>query len=118
MALANYPAEDVPKEAIKYMLDLVDRIQYAYLRTDGKYGDLHKSVSDKVKLIEKTLWKHKEEMSANTFVITERKCEMCKAFAPGASVKMILEENGKAIAKFHLCSGCIEEMKGTYKDVL
>lgn len=29
-----------------------------------------------------------------------------------------VEKTGKAIAKFHLCSGCIEEMNETYKDVL
>lgn len=54
---------------------------------------------------------------ANEFVITERRCEMCKCYGPGADTKMVLS-NGKVIAKFHLCSGCIQEMLDTYKDVI
>lgn len=54
----------VPKEAVHAMLDLIDRIQYAYLKTDGSYGALHPVVSDKVKYIEKLLY-----------------CEMEKTFA-------------------------------------
>lgn len=61
MGWADFPTEKVPKEVVKYMLDLIDRINYAYLQTDGKYGNLAYVVSDKVKLIEKTLWKSKEE---------------------------------------------------------
>lgn len=55
-------------------------------------------------------------MSANEFVITERRCEMCKTYAPYAMVKMVLEETGETIAKFPLCGGCVEEMKETYKE--
>lgn len=43
------------------MLDLLDRIQYAYLKTDGTYGNLAFVVSDKVKYIEKLLWKSMED---------------------------------------------------------
>jgi hypothetical protein len=43
------------------MLDLLDRIQYAYLKTDGTYGDLAHVVSDKVTYIEKLLYKSMEE---------------------------------------------------------
>ena len=51
---------EVPKEAVHAMLDLIDRIQYAYLQFDGTYGRLHPVVSDKVKYIEKLLWKSME----------------------------------------------------------
>ena len=61
MAWADYPTEKVPKEVVHCMLDLIDRINYAYLETDGKYGDLAYVVSDKVKLIEKKLWEAKEK---------------------------------------------------------
>lgn len=54
---------------------------------------------------------------ANEFVISERKCEMCKCYGPGGTTKMVLS-NGKVIAKFHLCGGCIQEMLDTYKDVI
>lgn len=55
----------VPKEAIEAMLDLLDRIQYAYLKVDGTYGDLHPIVSGKVKYIEKLLYKEMEKESKN-----------------------------------------------------
>lgn len=61
MGWADFQTEKVPKEVVKYMLDLIDRINYAYLKTDGTYGNLAHVVSDKVKLIEKTLWKSMEE---------------------------------------------------------
>ena len=61
MGWADFPTEKVPKEVVNYMLDLIDRINYAYLQTDGKYGNLAHVVSDKVKLIEKTLWKSMED---------------------------------------------------------
>lgn len=61
MGWADFPTEKVPKEVVKYMLDLIDRINYAYLKTDGTYGNLAYVVSDKVKLIEKTLWKSMED---------------------------------------------------------
>lgn len=51
----------VPKEAVSAMLDLIDRIQYAYLKLDGTYGNLHPVVSDKVKYIEKLLWAEMEK---------------------------------------------------------
>lgn len=51
---------EVPKEVSHAMLDLLDRIQYAYLKTDGTYGDLASVVSDKVKYIEKLLYKSME----------------------------------------------------------
>lgn len=51
---------EVPKEVSHAMLDLLDRIQYAYLKTDGTYGDLASVVSDKVKYIEKMLYKSME----------------------------------------------------------
>lgn len=51
---------EVPKEVSHAMLDLIDRIQYAYLKTDGTYGDLASVVSDKVKYIEKLLYKSME----------------------------------------------------------
>ena len=56
--------------------------------------------------------------NANEFVITEHRCEMCKGYGPGATTKMVLDETGETIAKFHLCGGCIEEMRETYKDVI
>lgn len=55
--------------------------------------------------------------NANEFVITERRCEMCKTYCPCADCEMILD-NGEKIAKFPLCLGCIEEMRETYKDVI
>lgn len=33
------------------LMDLVDRIDYVYLNTDGSYGNLARPVSDKVKYI-------------------------------------------------------------------
>ncbi len=51
----------VPKEAVSAMLDLLDRIQYAYLKVDGTYGDLHPVVSGKVKSIEKLLYDEMEK---------------------------------------------------------
>lgn len=60
MGWADYPTEKVPKEVVQCMLDLVDRINYAYLQTDGMYGDLAYVVSDKVKLIERKLLEAKE----------------------------------------------------------
>ena len=51
----------VPKEAVTAMLDLIDRIQYAYLKFDGTYGGLHPVVSDKVKYIENLLYKEMEK---------------------------------------------------------
>ncbi len=51
----------VPKEAVNAMLDLLDRIQYAYLKLDGSYGDLHPVVSGKVKHIEKLLYNEMEK---------------------------------------------------------
>ena len=57
------------------------------------------------------------KVMANEFVITERKCEMCECYAPGATTKMVLS-NGRVIAKFHLCSGCIQKMLDTYKDAI
>ena len=51
----------VPKDAVNAMLDLIDRIQYAYLNVDGTYGNLHHVVSDKVKYIERLLWAEKEK---------------------------------------------------------
>lgn len=61
MAWYNFPEEKVSEEVIHYMLDLIDRINYAYLKIDGSYGDLHPCVSDKVKLIERSLYKCREE---------------------------------------------------------
>lgn len=55
--------------------------------------------------------------NANEFVITERRCEMCKTYCPCADCEMILD-NGEKIDKFPLCQGCIEEMRETYKDVI
>jgi hypothetical protein len=43
------------------MLDLLDRSQYAYLKLDGTYGDLHPVVSGKVKYIEKLLYDKMEK---------------------------------------------------------
>ena len=54
---------------------------------------------------------------ASEFAINERKCEMCKCYAPGATTKMVLSK-GRVIAKFHLCSSCIQEMLDTYKDAI
>lgn len=55
----------VPKEAVSAMLDLLDRIQYAYLKVDGTYGDLHPVVSGKVKHIEKLLYNEMEKERDN-----------------------------------------------------
>ena len=61
MAWADFDKNyTVPKEAVHAMLDLLDRIQYAYLNVDGTYGELHHVVSDKVKYIEKLLYNEKE----------------------------------------------------------
>lgn len=61
MAWAHFDERyTVPKEAVHAMLDLIDRIRYGYLKLDGTYGDLHPVVSDKVKYIEKLLYKAKE----------------------------------------------------------
>jgi len=51
----------VPQEAVHAMLDLLDRIQYAYLQIDGTYSNLHPVVSDKVKYIEKLLYNEMEK---------------------------------------------------------
>ena len=62
MAWADFDKHnEVPKDVVHAMLDLLDRIQYAYLEIDGKYGDLHPVVSDKVKYIEKLLYATMEE---------------------------------------------------------
>ena len=62
MAWADFDkTHTVPKEAVHAMLDLIDRIQYAYLKVDGSYGELHPVVSDKVKYIEKILYKDLEK---------------------------------------------------------
>lgn len=68
--------------------------------------------------IARPTFKSKEEQSANTFEITEHKCEMCKSYGPGGKVKMVLEGNVQTIARFHLCTGCVKEMLETYKDVI
>ena len=61
MAWADFDKNyTVPKEAVHAMLDLLDRIQYAYLNVDGTYGELHPVVSDKVKYIEKLLYNENE----------------------------------------------------------
>lgn len=61
MAWADFTKNyTVPKEAVDAMLDLLDRIQYAYLKVDGTYGDLHPVVSGKVKCIEKLLYNEME----------------------------------------------------------
>lgn len=61
MAWADFDKNyTVPKEAVSAMLDLLDRIQYAYLKVDGTYGDLHPVVSGKVKSIEKLLYDEME----------------------------------------------------------
>ena len=61
MAWADFTKNyTVPKEAVDAMLDLLDRIQYAYLKVDGTYGDLHPVVSGKVKYIEKLLYNEME----------------------------------------------------------
>ena len=61
MAWCNHDKyRQVPKEVTHAMLDLIDRIQYAYLETDGTYGDLAYVVSDKVKYIEKLPFKSME----------------------------------------------------------
>lgn len=62
MAWADFDKNyTVPKEAVNAMLDLLDRIQYAYLKVDGTYGDLHPVVSGKVKHIEKLLYNEIEK---------------------------------------------------------
>lgn len=61
MEWASFPVEKVSEEVIHYMLDLIDRINYAYLKVDGTYGSLHHVVSDKVKLIERTLYTNMEQ---------------------------------------------------------
>lgn len=62
MAWADFDKNyTVPKEAVHAMLDLIDRIQYAYLKIDGSYGALHPVVSDKVKYIEKLLYNEMEK---------------------------------------------------------
>ena len=53
---------------------------------------------------------------ANEFCVMERRCEMCKTFAPCADCDMVVA--GTIIARFPLCIGCQKEMKETYKDVL
>lgn len=56
MGWADYAKEHtIPKEVCIALMDLIDRIQYAYLKVDGTYGNLHHLVSDKVKYIEKLL---------------------------------------------------------------
>lgn len=57
MAWYDYDnGREVPKEVAHAMLDLIDRINYVYLKTDGTYGNLDSIVSDKVKYIEKLLY--------------------------------------------------------------
>ena len=66
MAWADFDKNyTVPKEAVTAMLDLIDRIQYAYLKVDGSYGDLHPVVSDKVKYIEKLLYNEMKKETEN-----------------------------------------------------
>lgn len=52
--------------------------------------------------------------NANEFVITERRCEMCKTYCPCGDCEMVMD--GKVIARFPLCLGCKKEMEETYKD--
>ncbi len=52
--------------------------------------------------------------NANEFVITERRCEMCKTYCPCGDCEMVM--GGKVIARFPLCLGCKKEMEKTYKD--
>ena len=54
--------------------------------------------------------------NANEFVITERRCEMCKTYCPCGDCEMVMD--GKVIARFPLCLGCKKEMEETYKNVL
>lgn len=73
MAWYDYDKDrEVPKEVSHAMLDLIDRIQYAYLKTDGTYGDLASGVSDKVKYIEKLLHESMEvDKELNKFGLRE-----------------------------------------------
>ena len=62
MSWAEYDTHnEVPQEVVHAFFDLLDRINYAYLKIDGTYGDLHPVVRDKVKYIEKTLYKSMED---------------------------------------------------------
>lgn len=61
MGWADYAKEHtLPKEVCIALMDLMDRINYAYLEVDGTYGGLLPVVSDKVKYIEKLLYKDME----------------------------------------------------------
>lgn len=52
MAAVNYCKNKPLPDKVKIaLLDLVDRLDCAYLRLDGTYGDLDKIVSDKLRYI-------------------------------------------------------------------
>lgn len=58
MVWADYAKNHkIPKEVCIALMDLIDRINYGYLKVDGTYGNLHTVVSDKVKYIEKLMYK-------------------------------------------------------------
>lgn len=62
MGWADYAKEHtLPKEVCIALMDLMDRINYAYLKVDGTYGGLQTVVSDKVKYIEKLLYNEMEK---------------------------------------------------------
>ena len=62
MGWADYAKEHtLPKEVCIALMDLIDRINYGYLKVDGTYGNLHHVVSDKVKYIEKLLYNEMEK---------------------------------------------------------
>ncbi len=49
MSWSEYDTHNyVPQEVVHAFFDLLDRINYAYLKIDGTYGDLHPVVRDKV----------------------------------------------------------------------
>ena len=54
MTVVNYCKNRPLPDRVKIaLLDLVDRLDYVYLKTDGTYGDLDKIVSDKLRYIHK-----------------------------------------------------------------
>lgn len=66
MGWTDYAKEHtLPEEVCVALMDLMDRINYTYLRTDGTYGDLHPVVSGKVRYIEKLLYKEMEVNNGN-----------------------------------------------------
>lgn len=75
MGWADYANEhSLSKEVCIALMDMMDRINYVYLKVNGSYGDLSPVVSDKVKYIEKLLYKEMEKEKAEFKMKVKERC--------------------------------------------